>query len=488
MRKITLFIAVLTLAISVQAQPHSLLLKKPADSLLLMRPADSMLLMKTSDSTLLTKTSDSIFIKKISDEILTNGKAYEYLHQLTKQVGPRLAGSPGMVKAEAWGQLTLRSIGADKIWLQECMVPHWVRGGTDVLLATSPKKKLDAIALGNSQGSGNKAIIAPVIEVKSFEDLELKKDLVKGKIVFYNYHFNPTFVNTLQSYADAVRYRGGGPSAAAKYGAVAVVVRNMSHGTDNIPHTGATNYDSIHAKIPAVALGLRDADWLDSALTKGSVTISMKTNGHFLPDTMGHNVIGELLGSEFPERIITIGGHLDCWDNTEGAQDDGAGIVQTLEVLRTMKALNYHPKHTIRFVLFANEENGGRGGDKYIEEAIAKKEKHVFALESDDGGFTPRGFTITSSDSVYAKVLSWKDLIGPYGSMDFPRGGGGGADVEALNYQLGVPVVGLEPDSQRYFDFHHARTDVFENVNRRELLLGAVNMSVLIYLVDQHGL
>lgn len=439
-----------------------------------------------------SQSADSLFIKNLADEILRHSKAYEQLAYLTKQIGPRLAGSAGMVKAEQWGLKEMKKAGADKVWGQECLVPHWVRGGEDkatAFFAANDKKGivLDVVALGNSIGTGSTPLRAEVVEVKSFEDLELKKEVVKGKIVFYNYPFNPTFVRTFQAYGDASKYRGQGPSQAAKYGAVGTIVRSMSHGTNNHPHTGATRYDSMYNKIPAVAIGLEDADQLSKWITQESVQVQIKTNGHFLPDTIGHNVIGELTGAEFPNEIITVGGHLDSWDNCEGAHDDGAGCVQTLEILRAFNAIGYRPRHTIRFVLFANEENGLRGGSKYAEEAKQKNEKHIFALESDAGGFTPRGFGFTMSDAQYQKVLGWQSLIAPYGCSEFSRGGGG-ADIGPLNRTFNTPVAGLQPDSQRYFDYHHARNDVLEAVNKRELELGAVNMAALLYLVDRYGL
>src|SRR5215831_19009581 len=234
-----------------------------------------------------SQTSDSTFIRKIADEILVNGKAYDNLHYLTKNIGGRLTASPQFYQAEKWGMQTLQQSGADKTWLQECMIPHWVRGGKDEAKIEGSNKSLDVIALGNSIGTGPAGVTADVIEANSFTDLDAKKDLVKGKIVFYNYKFNPTFVNTFQSYSDAVQYRGGGASRAAKYGAVAVIVRSMSHSTDNNPHTGSLRYDTTLPKIPAVAIGLKDADWLDSSLQKNSVSVSLKTNGYFLPDTVG---------------------------------------------------------------------------------------------------------------------------------------------------------------------------------------------------------
>lgn len=432
---------------------------------------------------------DSLFIRAIADEILVNGKAYDNLRVLTKQVGARLAGSPGMYKAEAWGKRTLEQSGADKVWLQECRVPHWVRGGKDeAYIAATRKINLDILALGNSVGTGPKGITAPVILVNNFDELEQRKDEVKGKIVFYNYKFNNKFVKTFQAYGDAGKYRGQGPSRAAKYGAVAVLVRSMSNAADNNPHTGATNYNDSFPKIPAAAVGLRDADNLAQIIEdKRNVSVFLKTLAKMLPDTIGHNVIGEWKGTEFPEQIITIGGHLDSWDPAEGAHDDGAGCVQSIEVLRALKAVGYRPKRTIRIVLFANEENGLRGGNKYAEEAKARGEQHYFALESDAGGFTPRGFGFTVSAEQLAKIRQWGPLFTPYGVFELNEGGGG-ADIGPLNRTFKTPLAGLQPDSQRYFDIHHARSDVFEAVNKRELELGAVNMAALIYLVDKYGL
>jgi len=467
-----------------------------------MRKFTFLLLAVISSTTIFSQNEDSIQIKRISDEILSNGKAYENLRYLTKKIGPRLAGSQGMAKSEQWGLKMMQESGADMAWMQECKVPHWVRGGKDAAnaayipsrskvkkgpITATIKKELDIVALGNSVGTGNKPLTAEVLLVHSFDELERRKDEVKGKIVFYNYKFNPTYVNTFLSYRDAGQYRGQGPSRASKYGAKAVIVRSLSHAADNHPHTGEPRYDSAYAKIQAVAIGLQDADWLSEQLQKGTIKVTLKTNGHFLPDTIGHNIIGELKGTEFPDEIITVGGHLDSWDNCEGAHDDGAGCVQTIEILRAFKAIGYKPKRTIRFVLFANEENGLRGGNKYAEEAKAKNEKHLLAMESDAGGFTPRSIGFSGSDEQYAKVLSWKPLIAPYGCTEINKGGGG-ADIGPLNRALKTPTASLNPDTQRYFDIHHARSDVFEAVNKRELELGAVNMAAFIYLVDKYGL
>jgi len=436
-----------------------------------------------------SQQDDSVFIRRLADEILLRGHAYEDLRVLTKQIGGRLAGSPQMVKAEQWGLQTLQALRPDRAWLQECTVPHWVRGGQDMATArmkNGQSKTLDVLALGNSEGSGPQGVMGDVIEVRSFDELKEKKDLVKDKIVFYNYRFRQELVKTFEAYGDAVRYRSSGASMAAQYGARGVIVRSMSESTDNIPHTGSLRYDSAYARIPAVAVGLQDADWLDATLATQSLNVTIKTNGHFLPDTIGHNVIAELKGTEFPDQYITIGGHLDSWDPAEGAHDDGAGVVQTIEVLRALKAMGYKPKRTIRFVLFANEENGLRGGTKYASEAQARGERHIFALESDEGGFTPRGFSLTGSEEQYGKLASWQPLLCPYGGCEMLRGGGG-SDIGPLNRTQKTPTAGFSPDSQRYFDLHHARNDVFEAVNRRELELGAVNIAALVYLVDKYG-
>lgn len=438
----------------------------------------------------MAQAGDEARIKQLSDEIMRNGKAYELLRQLTKDIGGRLSGSPQFAKAVLWGKLSMEQNGADKVYLQECMIPHWVRGGQDKasLVEIDKKKtsqKLDVLALGNSLGSGT--VTGELLAVADFAELEKRKDEIKGKIVYYNSGFNPTNIKPFVSYGESGIYRRWGASRAAKYGAIGVMIRSLTESTANDPHTGGMAYIDSFPKIPAIAVGPRDADKVWAMSKASTMKLSMTTNGHFLPDTIGHNVIAELTGTEFPDQIITVGGHLDSWDVNEGAHDDGTGVVQTIEIMRAMKAIGYQPKHTIRFVLFANEENGLRGGTKYAAEAKAKGEKHVFALESDAGGFTPRGFSIQASKAQLEKLRSWIPLLSPYGSFEI-TGDGGGADIGPLNRTFGIPVGELLPDPQRYFDLHHARSDVFENVNKRELLLGAVNMAGLIYLVDQYGL
>lgn len=437
------------------------------------------------------QNTDSLFIKRMSDEIMVNGKAYENLWYLTKKIGNRVTASPNNYKAEVWGRNLLESYGAEKVFTQPCKVVHWIRGKNDEVVISSINKtkqniKLQSTALGNSLAGKVKAA---VLLLKNYDELEKRKDEVKGKIVFFNNAFNQTYVDPFQAYGECGTYRYLGPSKAAKYGAVACVIRSLGGGTDNFAHTGMMKYNDSFPKIPCAALGLQDADFLNKLIEKENkkIELSIVTNGIFLKDTIANNIIGEIKGSTFPNEIITIGGHLDSWDVGEGAHDDGAGIVQTIEVLRVLKLFNYIPKHTIRFVLFANEENGLEGGKTYANEAVAKNEKHIFALETDAGGFTPQGFSIKANDAVIEKLQPFIKILQPYHCF-FIKKGGGGADIGALYDKLNTPICELLPDGQRYFDVHHTNNDVFEMVNKRELHLGAVNIAALIYLIDKYGL
>lgn len=439
----------------------------------------------------LAQTEDSIAIKKISDEVLSNGTAYENLRFLCKKIGPRLSGSPQAQKAVEATVRMLKEAGADTVYLQPCMVPHWVRGEKEkgfIQVANKEKYLLHLCSLGNSEGTGKKGISAGVIEARSFKELEqIGAAVIKGKIVFLNFPMNPTYVHTFRAYGESGISRWAGASKAASFGAIGVMVRSLASNADNFPHTGVMAYNDSFPKIPAVAISTNDAEWLSKQLKlKMPLTASFTNTSKMLADTISYNVVGEIRGSEFPQQIITVGGHLDSWDLAEGAQDDGAGCMQSIEVLRTLKATGIKPKRTIRAVMFMNEENGGRGGEKYLELAEKNKEQHLFGLESDEGGFTPRGFGLEMTEVQINKVAQWKNLFYPYGVYELVAGGSG-ADVGPLK-KIGAALAGLNPDSQRYFDVHHASSDVFENVSKRELHLGALNMAALIYLVDKYGL
>ncbi len=436
------------------------------------------------------QSNDSMMVKKVVDEVMTNANAYSNLRILCKQVGQRISGSDNYLKAVKVTQKMLKDAGADTVYLQECMVPHWVRGNKEkgeILLSGGKKIPLHLTALGNSVATGANGVSAPVVEVRSMAELASLGNAIKGKIVFFNFKMNPTYIQTFRAYGESGVSRTRGAAMAAKYGAVGVLVRSLASNLNDFPHTGVTVYNDSFPKIPAVAISTNDAEKLSAELKKRNVTKAwFLTDCKLLPDAKAYNVVGEIKGTAMPEEIVTVGGHLDSWDLAEGANDDGSGVVQSIEVLRTLKALGIKPKRTVRAVLFANEENGGRGGDAYLRDAKLKNEKHIFALESDAGGFTPRTFSFTASDQQFAKLLTWKNLFYPYGVYEFSKGGGG-SDIAPLK-EIGAALSGLGPDSQRYFDIHHAATDVFENVSERELNLGAANMAALIYLVSEYGM
>jgi len=436
--------------------------------------------------------NDTLMFKRIADDIFTNSKGYDNLRFLCKQVGPRLSGSPQAAKAVVETFRMMKELGADTVYLQECMVPHWVRGAKESAFLVDDKGNtfsLNICALGNSVGTGKKGIKADVIEVKSFREVEtLGENGIKGKIVFYNFPMNPTNVETFRSYGEAGQFRGRGPSMAAKYGAVGVMVRSLASNIDDFPHTGTTTYNDSFPKIPAIAVSTRHAEYVSRELkTSKGLQLYFRTECEMLSDVKSHNVIGEIRGTEFPNEIITVGGHLDSWDLAEGAHDDGTGCIQSMEIIRVYKQLGIKPKRTIRVVMFMNEENGLRGGLKYGEIAATEKtKKHIFALESDAGGFTPRAFGFTTGGPVLERLRNWAPLFKPYGVYEFSEGGGG-ADIGPLR-PLGTLLCGLRPDSQRYFDHHHAGNDTFEMVSKREMELGAINMVLLLYIVDQYGL
>ncbi|POY35552.1 peptidase M28 family protein [Solitalea longa] len=433
---------------------------------------------------------DSATVSRIYDEILEKGRVYENLHYLCKNIGPRLSGSTNAQKAVDWTKSLMESYAFDKVYLQEVMVPHWERGAKEkAYFKLNNKKQLVAVAaLGGSVGA-EMGIEAEVVEVYNFNQLkELGEEKLRGKIVFFNRPMNPKAIRTFNAYGEAVNQRVQGATEAAKYGAIGVVVRSMTTRIDEFPHTGSLRYDQSITQIPAVAIATKDANLLSSAIKAQPTTrFYMKLNCKTLPDVVSYNVIGEIKGSERPEQIITVGGHLDSWDLAEGAHDDGAGTMQSVEVLRTLKSLGIKPKHTIRVVLFMNEENGLRGGLKYAENAKLTGEQHLAAIESDSGGLTPRGFSMDASAAIVEKVLLWKPVFDGFELNEIGGGGGSGADIGPLK-PLGTALFGFRPDSQRYFDFHHAANDVFENVNERELKLGAAAMTLLVYLIDQNGL
>lgn len=435
---------------------------------------------KTTDNT------DSVTIKQLFNTALTNGQCYQWLNVLSNDIGGRLSGSPEAQQAVEWGEKLMKELNFDKVWLQPVMVPHWIRGKKEEAYFTVGNTKFNVpiCALGGSIATSENGVTGEVIEVQSIEEAENLGEKLRGKIVFFNRPFDDTHIETFRAYGGCVDQRGSGAKATGKFGVLGVIVRSMTHSIDDYPHTGAMGYGDIpeSEKVPTAAISTKAANSLSEKLKENpNLKFYFKQNCKTLPDAPSFNVIGELTGSEFSKKYITVGGHLDSWDLGDGAHDDGAGIVQSIEVLRLFKLNGIKPKHTIRVVLFMNEENGLRGGRKYAEEAKSNNEIHIAALESDSGGFTPRGFTFDSSIN-HDLFMSWKALMAPYGLHEIKKGGSG-ADIGPLKSET-IALFGYRPDSQRYFDYHHASTDTFDKVNKRELELGAASMASLIYLLD----
>lgn len=432
------------------------------------------------------QNADSIQFKNISDEILVNGKAYENLRDLTQNVGQRLSGSAGYEKATDWAVQKLKEAGADKVWKEEVMVPVWVRGAESLQIkeGNGKWKNMKMLSLGNSEGTKGKDVEAEIVFVRTKEDFDkLSDDQVKGKIIFFNYAFNQKFVNTGQAYGDAGKYRRSAASWAGKRGAKAVIIRSLSSALDDVPHTGSMRYDEDDkARIAAVAIGPKSADELEKTLKTQKVFAKLNSNCSMKGEKLSYNVIGEITGNK-DKSVLVVSGHLDSWDVGEGAHDDGTGIVQSIEILRAFKKLGLKNNHTIRVVCFANEENGVKGGNKYAENIKKNNEKHLFAIESDGGGFTPRGFGLVMTPEQRAQIQSWRNLFLPYNVHNFEMQYAG-TDITPME-PAGVPLAELVVDSQRYFDIHHSNEDTFDKVNRRELLLGAVAMGQLMYMIDK---
>ncbi|GLU44091.1 M20/M25/M40 family metallo-hydrolase [Allomuricauda sp. NBRC 101325] len=439
-----------------------------------------------------SQTEDEKQIKSIYNKALTDGKAYDWLNYLSNQIGGRLSGSVQAQEAVDYTKGQLDSLGLDRVWLQPVMVPKWVRGVPEfAYFETKPgyTTNVPICALGGSVSTPSGGLKANIVEVQGIEELEkLGKEKIAGKIVFYNRPMEPTLINTFSAYSGCVDQRSTGAVEAAKFGAVGVIVRSMNLRLDDYPHTGNMRYGDtpVSDRIPAAAISTNGAELLSTTLKLNpDVKFYFKQNCKQLEDVQSYNVIGEITGSEFPKEVMVVGGHLDSWDLGDGSHDDGAGCVQSMDVLRLLKETGYRPKRTLRVVLFMNEENGMRGGNKYAEVARSKNENHVFALESDSGGFTPRGFSIDASDDNIKQIQGWRDLFEPYLVHMFVKGGSG-ADIGPLKEE-GMVLAGLRPDSQRYFDHHHAENDTFEHVNKRELELGAATMASLVYLIDKYG-
>ena len=438
------------------------------------------------------QSKDELMLKDIYKFSLTQSHCYSWLDDLSNTIGARPSGSAGAEKGVAYTKQKLETLGLDKVYLQEVMVPKWVRGEKETAYILDNKNKITVpiCALGGSVATSKSGLTAEVIEVHGIEELkQLGAEKVKGKIVFYNRPMEPDNIEAFKSYGNCVDQRFYGAKEAATLGAAGTLVRSMNLRLDDFPHTGAQSYGDLPKEkyIPTAAISTNGAELLSKKLKDNpGMRFFMKMACQQFEDVLSYNVIGEITGSEHPEKIMVVGGHLDSWDLADGSQDDGAGCVQGMEVAEIFKALHYKPKNTIRVVLFMNEEFGGKGGKKYEELSKKNNENHIFALESDSGGFTPRGFSFESDEANFNKVLSWSKLFEPYLIHSFVKGHSG-SDIEPLT-SAKIVKAGLKPDSNRYFDYHHAANDTFDAVNKRELELGAATMASLIYLFDQYGI
>lgn len=433
---------------------------------------------------------DSVAIRLLESG-LRNCEAFQMLKELTSHAPHRLSGSPDAARAVDLTKKMMEQRGLNKVHLEAIMVPHWVRGPVEeatITRSTSKKgTKLTICALGGSVATPKRGIEAEVIEVKSFEQLRTLGESAKNKIIFFNRPFDPTKFNTFETYGGAVDQRSRGAVEAARAGGVAALVRSMTHVIDDVPHTGAMGYVDTVKKVPAAAISTLDADMLSKLLLQEkNIRVRIQLTCKTLPDTPSANVVGEITGSEKPDEVIVVGGHLDCWDKGQGAHDDGGGCMQAIEVIQLMRKLGVKPKRTIRAVMFMNEENGNRGGKAYATAPERAGEKHIAAIESDRGVFAPRGISVQADSSVLAKVQAWRSLFERmYADRIFP--GYSGVDVSAI-VERGAAGFGLDVETQRYFDYHHSDNDTIDKVNPRELELGAIVEALLCYLISEEGL
>lgn len=437
------------------------------------------------------KTDDAAVIKEIFSEALSDATAYSNLKTLCTRFEGRICGTAEADSAVRWAEALLRSMGLDTVYLQPMMVLKWDRGEKEigkVMSATLGERPLSVCALGWAAGTGPGGVTAEVVEVTSKDQLEKLGEVgIKGRIVFYNQPMDPIHYYTFESYGEAVWQRARGASMAARYGAVAVINRSLTMASDDHPHTGIMHYADTLPKIPALAVSTLGADSLSHWLKKDpALKLFLRSTSQELGEVPSYNVIGEIKGSDKPDEIIAFGGHVDAWDNSQGAHDDGVGVIQTIEVLRIFNKLGIRPKHTIRVVVFMDEEVAQRGGAAYAASVKEKNEKHLVAIESDRGGFTPYGFSIDASPMTVGKINNWKKLLEPYGIWSFQKGGSG-VDIRDLK-PMNIPLLALVSDSQRYFDYQHSPSDTWDQVFPREMQLGSGTIAAMVFLIDKYGL
>lgn len=425
--------------------------------------------------------------KKISDEIMTNGTAYENLGQLTKGIGPRFSATPGYMRAVDWAEKKLKEIGIDMIWRMEAKAPVWIRGKESLQIKTANGdwKNIRMLSFGNSEGTGGKYLTGEIVLINSTSELNaMSVGQLKDKIVFVNLPMDPKIINTSDSYLITAKSKLISASVIAKTGAKALIIRSLTTASDDTPHAKMVYYEpDDKIRIPALSIGVKSADELEKLLKSQKVTAKLNMTAQSKGDTTNPNIIAEIQGKK-DSKVIVLGAQLDSWDFGEGAIDDGTGVAQCIEVLRTFKALGLENNHTIRVVFYANSENGGQGREMYAAYVKKKDEKHIFALGTDAGGYSPRGFSLDMSPQRRKQIFEWKNYFLPYGVYDFDQTEAI-QDISPLK-KMDIPLAELVVDTQRYFDYHHSEQDTFDKVNKRELLIGAVAMTQMIFMIDKN--
>ncbi len=436
----------------------------------------------------LTKSYEETAARLLAKGLQEQG-AYATLKKILS-VGPRLTGSS---QAEAAVKLMvshMRELGFENVRAEPTAVGRWERGPKETAKIISSRTgdvPVSLCAFGGSIATPAAGLTAGVIEVGSIEELRKAGDRAKGKIVFFNKRMNPAYGDPFRSYGEVAGLRYTGAVEAARAGAIASILRSLTFENDDGPHTGGMAYDPVVAPVPAAAISTRGADRLSGILRSDpQARFFFKMSCRTLPGVVSHNVLGEIRGTEKPDEIILLGGHLDSWDLSPGAHDDGAGCAHSIEALRLIRELKLKPKRTIRAVLFMDEENGGTGGRDYAGSKNRAKETHLAAIESDRGGFLPLWLGAGAPGAGFEKVKAWEPLFLTLGLQGI-QPGGGGVDIGPLG-AFGTILMGLVPDSRRYFDVHHSPRDDLETVNPRELELGAVHMALLAYLLAQEGI
>jgi carboxypeptidase Q len=405
-----------------------------------------------------------------------DSSAYRKLGRLVDTFGPRISGSASLEAAIDWILDFMKADGLENVRGEPVMVTRWVRGAESAELVQPRAARLAMLGLGGSVGTPKSGITAPVLVVTSFEDLERRAAEAKGKIVLFDVPFT--------DYLATRKVRTDGPSAAARVGAVACLIRSVASASIRSPHTGATRYDSTAAKIPAAALSVEDAMMLHRFQDRGvPMRLTLKMSARTLPDAPSRNVVAEIVGREKPDEVVVLGGHIDSWDVGTGAMDDAGGSVAAWEAVRLMKRLNLRPRRTVRVVLWTNEENGGQGGLAYASAHAGEIAKHVLAMESDNGVFNPKGYVLAASDSAadvvqqVAGLLQTINATGVQRVEDSPA-----ADITPLS-QAGVPAMELDVDGSRYFWYHHSEGDTLDKLDPVELARCVAAMAVMAYVV-----